>query len=261
MEKDTITIGRSKDCDVRIDSQYDTVSNRHAEIRRNGSGLQFVEHSSNGSLVNGKKVHNTTIDIYPGDQIKLAGTYELTWAVINKYFPALDAPTRMDPRLTARRDRPTEQFYPGRSEETELGPERHSSYDAPREPVQHGYQNHDNNYGQENAYSQAEIHKYLDKWNWGAFFCTWLWGVFNRIYWPLITILCAFIPYIGQIANIVIMVYLGMKGNRLAWNKGNYRDFADFKRSQHTWAIIGIVVFVVNVVLVGFGTAYMLNQF
>ena len=33
----------------------------------------------------------------------------------------------------------------------------------------------------------------IKKWNWGAFFFNWLWGICNGVYWPLILIVVNFI--------------------------------------------------------------------
>ena len=56
--KAVIRIGRGADCDVRFDAQRDTkVSTHHAEIRFDGGNYFLIDTgSSNGTLVNGKKI-------------------------------------------------------------------------------------------------------------------------------------------------------------------------------------------------------------
>lgn len=85
----------------------------------------------------------------------------------------------------------------------------------------------------------------LKRWNWGAFYFGWLWGVCNGVYWPLITL----IPYVGQIAALIIAFILGANGNRYAWE--NYKgSFADFKATQHSWTVAAGVCFAVTIVLI-----------
>ncbi len=85
----------------------------------------------------------------------------------------------------------------------------------------------------------------LSKFNWGAFWFSWLWAAFNGIYWPLIFILVNFIPYVGQFAGLGLCIYLGIKGNELAWNAKTWNSWGHFKETQKKWArafwwIIGI---------------------
>ena len=108
-------------------------------------------------------------------------------------------------------------------------------------------QGREDNYGQANAYSQAEIDKALEKWNWGAFFCTWLWGIFHRMYWPLLILVVAAIPYLGQVCSISLCVYMGLKGSRIAWDCGKYKDFESYKNAQRNWAIGGLIWFIISV--------------
>ena len=70
-----ITIGRSIECDVVIDSV--DISRRHAQLRREGEGYWLVDlGSSNGSKVNHAKVSSTMLQI--GDVIEL-GTVTLKY--------------------------------------------------------------------------------------------------------------------------------------------------------------------------------------
>ena len=93
MNRNSITIGRDSRNDIRIDERWDTVSNEHADIELRGDRLIFTDHSSNGTIINGQKIHHDHVGIYPNDKILLAGVYELDWNVINRYFPNLHRPT------------------------------------------------------------------------------------------------------------------------------------------------------------------------
>jgi hypothetical protein len=76
----------------------------------------------------------------------------------------------------------------------------------------------------------------IDRWNWGAFFLNWIWGVGNNTYIALLT----FVPFFG----ILIMPFvLGAKGNAWAWRNGRWDNVEHFKRVQRQWAIWGAVLF------------------
>ena len=249
-----ITIGRNPKSTVRIEERWDTVSNDHATIERRGDALLFFDHSSNGTIINGQKVQNTNVGIYPGDKILLAGVFELDWNIINRNFPYQHRPTvtrnihggeQNTGRRTvqmdnfSRRDnvqsmgRQTEQFTPGAVKDVSqnyVRPDRRE------------------NYGQANVYSQADMDRAMEKWNWGAFFCSWLWAVVQKMYWPLAILIIGGIPYVGQVCSLCLSVYLGLKGSRIAWESGKYKDFEAYKKAQHNWAVGGVIWFLISLV-------------
>ena len=49
----------------------------------------------------------------------------------------------------------------------------------------------------------------LDRWNWGAFFLTWIWGIGNNTFIALLM----FVP----VVNMVMPFVLGVKGSAWAW--------------------------------------------
>jgi len=53
--QDAIAIGRDTSCHVRFPADLSVVSRKHAEILREGNRFKLVDHSANGTLVNGKK--------------------------------------------------------------------------------------------------------------------------------------------------------------------------------------------------------------
>lgn len=91
----------------------------------------------------------------------------------------------------------------------------------------------------------------LNLWNWGAFALPWIWGIFNGIYWPLIIIALNFIPYAGPFLGFAMCIYLGVCGNKLAWNKAKKIDTNSerFTHIQGKWNIAGIIVFVLSIML------------
>ena len=88
----------------------------------------------------------------------------------------------------------------------------------------------------------------IGKWNWGAFGFSWLWGVFNGVYWPLLLVLVNLIPYVGWIASRAGCVYLGLKGNEQSWNKKRWSSVAEFESSQRKWSVA--LIWVVGIALV-----------
>ncbi|WP_284438423.1 protein kinase domain-containing protein [Prevotella communis] len=77
----------------------------------------------------------------------------------------------------------------------------------------------------------------LGKWNWGAFFLNWIWGLGNGVYWPLVLIICNFIPYIGWIVSLIICIVLGANGTKWAWEAKDWDSWDSFKDTQHKWAV------------------------
>lgn len=85
----------------------------------------------------------------------------------------------------------------------------------------------------------AEIPAELDRWNWGAFFLNWIWGIGNSTFIALL----ALIPFV----NIIMIIVLGARGSRWAWRNRAWRDAEQFRKTQRNWAIAGLVVWVVGI--------------
>ncbi len=89
----------------------------------------------------------------------------------------------------------------------------------------------------------------LKGWNWGAFFLSWIWGIGHRVWISLAILVIAFIPVIGAIAALVGSILLGLKGNELAWKNRHFESVEQFRKVQKAWAIWGLVVFILGLVL------------
>ncbi len=87
----------------------------------------------------------------------------------------------------------------------------------------------------------------LDRWNWGAFFLNWIWGIGNSTYIALLM----FVPLV----NIVMVFVLGARGSRWAWRNHVWQDEAHFIRTQRNWARAGVIVLAGFLVL-GAGTVF-----
>jgi len=91
----------------------------------------------------------------------------------------------------------------------------------------------------------------LNKWSWGAFFWTFIWGIAHNYYIPLIV----FIPVIGQILSLPISIYMGIKGNQIAWENRKWKSIEEFKEVQKKWAWwallwIGLMLVLLVIVIV-----------
>jgi Cytochrome oxidase complex assembly protein 1 len=96
----------------------------------------------------------------------------------------------------------------------------------------------------------------IDRWNWGAFLLSWIWGVGNNTFIALL----ALIPIFGQ---LVMPFVLGAKGSRWAWRNGRWDSVEHFKRVQRLWAIWGVIIWVGGIALFGGiigGTFYLLRH-
>lgn len=81
----------------------------------------------------------------------------------------------------------------------------------------------------------------IKKWNWGAFWLTWIWGYFNNTFISFLF----FIP----VVNLFIPFYLGFKGNELAWQNTTWLDKESFLKAQKKWAVLGWIMMVVFLIL------------
>ncbi len=65
-QKKVLTLGRHKDCDIVLD--YSMVSRQHAVLKLLPDGkVQFTDQSTNGSYLNGKRIHKTSVTLKKGD--------------------------------------------------------------------------------------------------------------------------------------------------------------------------------------------------
>lgn len=71
----TVTIGRGA-CTVVLNSADQVVSSNHCEIYYHGAVPMLRDHSSNGTYLNGKRLHNTECRLNSGDYLRL-GEHEI----------------------------------------------------------------------------------------------------------------------------------------------------------------------------------------
>lgn len=96
-----LTIGRNPESSIQVSEAFPRVSNNHATIELVNGAFFLTDHSSNGTLVNGQKIHHEQIPLTNGDEILLAGDYRLAWPVILNFFPSDDNNIRKTQRFDA----------------------------------------------------------------------------------------------------------------------------------------------------------------
>lgn len=90
--------------------------------------------------------------------------------------------------------------------------------------------------------SSATVPAEIDRWNWGAFFLNWIWGIGNNTYIALLM----FVPFV----NFIMMFVLGVKGSAWAWRNKRWDDVEHFRRVQKRWAMWGAAIWVLCFALV-----------
>lgn len=81
---------------------------------------------------------------------------------------------------------------------------------------------------------------YTKIFNWGAFFGTWIWGLFNKSYKTLWCILLFFTPW-----GFYYQLICGLKGNKWAFKNKKWDDVTAFNKSQEKQATIFSILAIV----------------
>ncbi len=87
--------------------------------------------------------------------------------------------------------------------------------------------------------------------NLGAFWFSWIWAFSHRLTgWGIAILVISFIPYVS-IINLGLAIYIGIKGNELAWERRPFRDVEDFRACQRVWRswAIGFIIATVAIVV------------
>lgn len=90
-------------------------------------------------------------------------------------------------------------------------------------------------------YARPAVPPEIDRWNWGAFLLSWIWGIGNRTFIAFLV----FVPFFG----ILVMPFvLGARGSAWAWQNRPWASVDEFRRVQRLWAIWGVVAWVAVIV-------------
>lgn len=99
------------------------------------------------------------------------------------------------------------------------------------------------------------------KFNWGAFFGTWIWGLFNKTYITLFEILLFFTP----VGMLTFPLICGLKGNEWAYKNKGCPDIEVFHKSQRMQAKIFSIVMTVGmaviITLTSFFAVFMIGKY
>ncbi|HEX9996847.1 MAG TPA: DUF1559 domain-containing protein [Abditibacterium sp.] len=87
-----------------------------------------------------------------------------------------------------------------------------------------------NDSGQKTAVLPLELRGF----NWGGLLLSWVWAIGHNTWIGLLGL----IPGIGLIMRVV----LGAKGNEMAWRNRKWESVAQFRATQRTWALAGVLV-------------------
>lgn len=77
----------------------------------------------------------------------------------------------------------------------------------------------------------------IQKWNWGAFFLSWIWGIGNQVWISFLT----WIPFVG----LIMIFVLGAKGNEWAWRAKRWESVEQFLEVQRKWSKWGFIIFII----------------
>lgn len=82
--------------------------------------------------------------------------------------------------------------------------------------------------------------------NWGAFLLNWIWTIGNTSCgFAVLSTVLSFIPLVG----LGWAIYLGIKGNELAWQSKRWNSVEHFRSTQRTWTRVGIAVVLVSILI------------
>lgn len=84
----------------------------------------------------------------------------------------------------------------------------------------------------------AQVPPEIQRWNWGAFLLSWIWGIGNNVLASLVV----FVPLVG----FAWLFVLGIKGNEWAWRHKRWASVEAFQASQRRWARWGVVAWLAS---------------
>jgi hypothetical protein len=77
----------------------------------------------------------------------------------------------------------------------------------------------------------------VKRWNWAAFLMPAVWGLFSGVPYTAVLFGAALLPYGYQLIVMVsASLFLGYKGNELAWRGKKWRSVEHFNAFQKQWA-------------------------
>ena len=89
----------------------------------------------------------------------------------------------------------------------------------------------------------AEVPRQIKGWNWAAFLLTPIWGIFSGV--PIAALMFAvYLPFFPDLLRFAALLggslFLGFRGNELAWRGKKWRSVKHFKEVQQRWLVWSI---------------------
>ena len=83
----------------------------------------------------------------------------------------------------------------------------------------------------------------VKRWNWAAFLMPAVWGLFSGVPFTALLFGAALLPSpFGQIILLGAGVFLGFRGNELAWRGKKWRSVEHFNAFQKTWTSSAVII-------------------
>ena len=99
------------------------------------------------------------------------------------------------------------------------------------------------------SYDEKTFPAKFNSFNWGAFLMGWIWCLGNGkigLGFLLFLLYCFVnIPYIGilfSIPGLIISFWLGVRGNKIAWNNKAWKSVEEFEKVQKSWTVAGVIL-------------------
>jgi hypothetical protein len=85
--------------------------------------------------------------------------------------------------------------------------------------------------------------------SWGGFWWTFIWGIFNRVWFSFLI----FIPVVGFLVGLILL----FKGRQWAWENKRWDSVEHFNTVQRRWGLAGLLIVGVVIVAVGASVAFL----
>jgi len=85
--------------------------------------------------------------------------------------------------------------------------------------------------------TNGKIPPSIKRWNWAAFLMPAVWGLFSGVPFTALLFAAAFLPSTAQLLIMIsASLFLGFKGNELAWRGKKWQSVEHFNSFQRQWA-------------------------
>lgn len=83
-------------------------------------------------------------------------------------------------------------------------------------------------------------------WNWGACFFCLIWGIANKCYWSVLTLIPG--------ASLIVSIVFGLFGSKWVYDNGAYESVEAFNGAMQSWNRAGIAYAILLAVLLSCST-------